>query len=87
LRIARVRASLPASTASSRRSFVNHWRILVRAREEPTNCSQSWDGPAVGDREVKTSTTSPLESLLSSETSEPFTRAPIVRCPTSVCTA
>jgi hypothetical protein len=67
--------------------LVNHWRILVRAREDPTNDSQSWDGAAFGDRDVKTSTTSPLESLLSSDTSEPLTRAPIVRCPTSVCTA
>ena len=51
----------------------------MRAREEPTNASQSCDGAAVGEREVKISTTSPLESLLSRETSEPFTRAPIVR--------
>ena len=63
--MARVSASLPASTASSRRSLVNHCRILVRARDEPTKLSQSCDGPAVGEREVKISTTSPLESLLS----------------------
>ena len=86
MRIARVRASLPASTASSRRSLVNHWRILVRAREEPTKASQSCDGPA-DERVVKISTTSPLDSLLSSETSEPFTRAPVQWWPTSVCTA
>jgi hypothetical protein len=87
LRIALVSASLPASIASSRRSLVNHWRIFVRARDDPTKVSQSFDGPAVGEREVKTSTTSPLLSLLSSETRLPLTRAPMQRCPTSVCTA
>ena len=66
---------------------MNHCRIFVRAREEPTNDSQSCDGPAVGDFEVKISTTSPLVSLLSRETSEPLTLAPMVRCPTSVWTA
>ncbi|MCW2792459.1 MAG: hypothetical protein JWO76_1557, partial [Nocardioides sp.] len=43
----------------------------VRAREEPTKDSQSLDGAAVGDREVKTSTTSPLSSLDSKDTTRP----------------
>ena len=86
--MARVSASLPASTASSRRSLVNHCRILVRAREEPTNGSQSCDGAAVGDRDVKISTTSPLESLLSRETSDAVhPGADACGSPTSVCTA
>ena len=85
--MARVSADLPSSTASSRRSFANHWRILFRARGERTKPSQSWLGPAVSDLEVKISTTSPWSSGLSSGTSRPFTRAPMQRWPTSVCTA
>ena len=79
--------SLPRSIASSRRSLVNHWRILERARGDWTKLSQSRDGPGVGDLEVKTSTTSPLSSVDSSGTRRPLTRAPIVWWPTSVCTA
>ena len=52
-------ASLPCSIASSRRSFVNQPRILLRARGLLTKLSQSWLGPASGFFEVKTSTTSP----------------------------
>ena len=70
--------------ASSRRSRENHWRILLRARGEATNCSQSRDGPAVAVFEVKISTVSPECSLVSSGTSRPLTRAPMQRCPTSV---
>ena len=51
-------SSRPVSMASSRRSRLNHWRILLRAREEATICSQSCDGPAVGDFDVKISTVS-----------------------------
>ena len=87
MRIALAIASLPCSIASSRRSLENHWRILLRARGLLTNPSQSRDGPAVSDLDVKTSTTSPFSSDESSGTSRPLTRAPIVRCPTSVCTA
>lgn len=36
---------------------------------------------------VSTSTVSPFSSLVSSGTRRPFTRAPMVRWPTSVCTA
>ncbi len=87
LRIARLSAVLPSSTASSRRSRANHCRILVRARGDLTNAIQSRDGPAFSDFEVKISTVSPLSSSLSSATSLPLTRAPMQRLPTSVCTA
>ena len=87
LRRARVSASLPFSMASSRRSLENHWRILLRARGDCTNFSQSWDGPACSDLEVSTSTQSPCWSSEDSGTSLPLTRAPMVLCPTSVCTA
>ncbi len=87
MRIARLIASLPASIASSRRSLANHCRIFVFARGLATNDSQSRDGPAASDFEVKTSTMSPLASGDSSGTSLPLTRAPMQRWPTSVCTA
>ena len=38
--------SLPCSTASSRRSLENQERILLRARADLTNVTQSWLGPA-----------------------------------------
>ncbi len=79
--------SLPFSIASSRRSLVNHCRILLRARGDFTKVSQSRDGPALGDLEVKTSTTSLFSSVDSSGTSRPLTRAPMVWWPTSVWTA
>ena len=79
--------SLPRSIASSRRSLVNHCRILERARGDCTNVSQSRDGAALAAFEVNTSTTSPFSSVDSSGTSRPLTRAPMVWCPTSVCTA
>ncbi len=68
---------------------MNQPRILFRARVLFTNVSQSWlGGPASGGFfEVKTSTTSPLFSAVSSGTRRPLTLAPIVRCPISVCTA
>ncbi|CFR78933.1 Uncharacterised protein [Mycobacterium tuberculosis] len=86
-RTSRAIASLPVSNASSRRSLANHWRIFVFARGDTTNCCQSRDGPAFGALDVKTSTTSPFSSLRSSATNRPFTRAPMQRWPTSVCTA
>ena len=70
--------------ASSRRSLVNQWRILLRARGDFTKPSQSRLGPAFGALEVNTSTTSPLSSVDSSGTRRPLTRAPMVWCPTSV---
>ena len=54
-------ASLPSAMASSRRSFVNHWRILVRARGVTTTFSQSRLGPLVV-LEVTICTVSPEES-------------------------
>ena len=85
--MARLIDSLPASIASSRRSLANHCRIFVFARGDATNDSQSRDGPAPSDLEVKTSTVSPFSSGDSSATSRPLTRAPMQRWPTSVCTA
>ena len=37
---------MPASSASSRRSLANHWRILAFARGDTTKVCQSRDGPA-----------------------------------------
>ena len=55
-----VSSSRPASIMSTRRSRLNHWRILLRARGDATNASQSCDGPAVSTFEVKISHVSPL---------------------------
>jgi len=87
LRMARVSSSRPSSMASVRRSLENHWRILFRAFGLLTKLSQSREGPAVSDLEVRISTVSPLSSVVSSGTKRPLTRAPMVRWPTSVCTA
>ncbi len=86
-RIALVSRSLPRSIDSSRRSLLNHCRILLRARALLTKCCQSWLGPAPSALEVKISTQSPWFSSLLSGTSLPLTRAPMVRWPTSVWTA
>ena len=59
----------------------------MRARGDLTKLSQSRDGPAFSALDVNTSTVSPLSSVDSSATSLPLTRAPMQRCPTSVCTA
>jgi len=87
LRIALVIAVLPCSIASSRRSLENQDRIFARALGDLTKVSQSWLGPADSDFDVKISTVSPFSRVDSSGTSRPFTRAPMVRCPTWVCTA
>ncbi len=79
LRIALAMDSLPCSTASSRRSLLNHCRILLRARGLRTNVIQSRLGPAPSAFEVKISMTSPLSRVLSSGTSRPLTRAPMQR--------
>ena len=84
LRSAFVSSSRPDSMASSRRSRLNHWRILLRARGLTTIFSQSRLGPAEGTLEVKISTLSPEVSCESSGTSRPLTRAPMQRWPTSV---
>ena len=87
LRMALAIASLPDSIISSRRSLENHWRILLRARGDFTNVSQSRDGPAPSALDVSTSTTSPFSRVDSSGTSRPLTRPPMQWWPTSVCTA
>ena len=73
--------------ASSRRSFVNHCLILLLARGDLTNVSQSRLGPAPSAFEVSTSTESPVTSVVSSGARRPLTRAPMQWWPTSVCTA
>ncbi len=83
-RRALVSSSRPFSIASSRRSRLNHWRILLRALGEATICSQSRDGPADGTFEVMISTVSADDSWVSSGTSLPFTLPPMQWCPTSV---
>ena len=77
-------SSRPFSTASSRRSRENHWRILAAARGVATICCQSRDGPAPSTFDVKISTESPDASFESSGTRRPFTRAPMHAWPTSV---
>ena len=69
--------------ASSRRSFANHCRILLRARGDLTKASQSRDGPAPSAFDVKISIVSPavVQHRSSSATSLPLTRAPMQRCP------
>jgi len=83
-RRALVSSSRPFSIASSRRSRLNHWRILLRALDEATICSQSRDGPAEGELEVTISTVSAEDTWVSSGTRRPLTRAPMQRWPTSV---
>jgi hypothetical protein len=83
-RSALVSSSRPPSMASSRRSRLNHCRILLRARGEATICNQSRDGPADGTLEVMISAVSAEISLVSRGTSRPFTLAPMHRWPTSV---
>ena len=70
--------------ASSRRSRENHWRILDRALDEATMCSQSREGPAVSALDVKISTVSAELSLVSRGTRRPLTLAPMHLWPTSV---
>ena len=79
-----MRSSRPDSMASSRRSRENHWRIFDAARGVAAICSQSRDGPAPSTLEVKISTVSPDDSVESSGTSRPLTRAPMQAWPTSV---
>ena len=80
-------SSRPCSIMSRRRSRLNHWRILLRARGDLTKPSQSCDGPAVSTFDVKISHVSPLASWWSSDTRRPLTLAPMQAWPTSVCTA
>ena len=72
-------SSRPDSTMSSRRSRENHCLILLRARGDSTNCSQSRVGPADSTFDVKISQVSPLFILWCSGTSRPLTLAPMQR--------
>ena len=83
-RRASISSSRPASSASSRRSLLNHWRILLRARGLWTIFSQSRLGPARSTLDVKISQVSPDWTTWSSGTSRPLTRAPMHAWPTSV---
>jgi hypothetical protein len=76
-------SSRPFSIASSRRSRENHWRILLRARGEATNSSQSRDGP-LATLEVTISTVSPDVNRSSRRAMLPLMRAPMQWWPTSV---
>ena len=55
------KAARPVAMFSSRRSFLNHWRILLRASLDLQMFSQSRLGP-LADLEVITSTISPFSS-------------------------
>ena len=72
----------PVAMFSSRRSFLNHWRILLRASLDLQIFIQSRLGP-LADLEVMTSTMSPDWSWASKGTMRPLTRAPVMWLPTS----
>ena len=71
---------------SSRRSFLNHCFIFVRAEELFASWSQSRLGPGA-DLLVRTSTMSPFWSLWSKVTMRPLTLAPTMELPTPECMA
>ena len=58
--------------------------MRLRARCVTMKESQSLEGPASGDLEVKISTVSPVTSFEFSADSLPLIFAPTQRCPTSV---
>ena len=72
----------PVAMFSSRRSFLNHWRILLRASLDLQIFIQSRLGPWA-DLEVITSTMSPLFSGVSKGTMRPLTLAPVMWLPTA----
>ncbi len=72
--------ALPVAMFSSRRSFLNHWRILFRASLDLQIFIQSRLGP-LADLEVMISTISPFFSGVSKVTIRPFTRAPVMELP------
>ena len=74
-------AALPRTMFSSRFSFLNHWRILVRAVALLARLIQSRAGP-LEEGEVLTSTMSPFSSTRSKETMRPLTLAPVMWLPT-----
>ena len=72
----------PVAMFSSRRSFLNHWRILLRASLDLQIFIQSRLGPWA-DLEVITSTMSPFFSGVSKVTMRPLTLAPVMWLPTA----
>ena len=78
--------SRPRWMFSSRRSFLNHCFIFVRALELLASCSQSRLGPGAL-LDVRTSTMSPFCSLWSKVTMRPLTLAPTIALPTPECMA
>lgn len=72
----------PVAMFSSRRSFLNHWRILLRASLDLQIFIQSRLGPWA-DLEVMTSTMSPFLRGESKVTMRPFTLAPVIWLPTA----
>ena len=81
-RISFSRASRPSWMFSSRRSFLNQLRILLRASLVVTIFSQSRLGP-LSAGPVRISMISPVATLWSMGTMRPFTLAPIMRLPTA----
>ena len=76
------KAARPATMFSSFFSFLNHWRILLRASLDLAIFSQSRLGP-LADLEVMISTMSPFFRLESSVTMRPLILAPIMWLPTA----
>ena len=72
----------PVAMFSSRRSFLNHWRILLRASLDLHSFIQSRLGPWA-DLEVMTSTIWPFWSWVSKGTMRPLTLAPVMWLPTA----
>ena len=72
----------PLTMFSSRRSRLNHWRILERALLERAIFTQSRLGPWA-DWEVTTSTMSPFFRRVSKGTRRPLTLAPTMWLPTA----
>ena len=74
----------PCWIFSSRRSFLNQLRILLRAPVVLTIFSQSRLGPWSLALEVITSMICPVYTWVSRATIRPSTLAPIIRLPTAV---
>ena len=76
------KAARPLAMFSSFFSFLNHWRILLRASLDLAIFIQSRLGP-LAFLEVRISTMSPFFSTWSSVTIRPLTLAPTIRLPTA----
>ena len=81
-RISASKAAFPFVIFSSRRSFLNHWRILFLASELFTRLSQSRLGP-FAEVDVMTSTISPDWSWCEKGTMRPLTLAIDIWLPTA----